>query len=195
MNPGFAVIDMQNYFFRTEERSVNKEQLVENINLLKRFFAEHKWPVYMIVTEHKPDKSTWKLGMLDENTAALLEGSDEAEVISGIIKTPYDIKVVKTRMDAFLNTGFERQLRNDNVDLLGCGGVYTHGCVYHTAIGAYERNIRSIIASDCLSDYKPKPYPDLPDILLRFYAQHGSIMDNQEIKDYLSQFGESKVKR
>ena len=175
--------------------SVNKEQLVENINFLKRFFAEHKCPVYMIVTEHKPDKSTWTLGMLEEDTAVLLEGSDEAEVIDGIIKTPYDIKVVKTRMNAFLNTGFETQLRNDNVDLLVCGGVYTHGCVYHTAIDSSERNIRSIIASDCLSDYKPQLFPELPDILLKFFAVHGSIMKNQEIKDYLSQFGESKVKR
>ncbi len=166
MNPGFAVIDMQNYFFRTEERSVNKEQLVENINLLKRFFAEHKWPVYMIVTEHKPDKSTWTLGMLEEDTAALLEGSDEAEVISGIIKTPYDIKVVKTRMDAFLNTGFERQLRNDNVDLLGCGGGLTHWGVFQTAFGAFERKNCSIISSGCFFDYKTKTYPGPPGIFL-----------------------------
>lgn len=194
MQPGFAVIDMQNYFFRTDERSVNKEQLIENINFLKRYFAEHNLPIYTIVTEHKKDKSTWTLGMLDEDTGVLLEDSYEARVIDGIVETPYDIKIVKTRMDAFLNTNFEKQLRNDNVDLLVCGGVYTHGCVYHTAIGAHERNIRSIIASDCLSDYKPQLYPNLPDILLRFYAQHGSIMNNQEIIEYLSQSGSSKVK-
>ena len=192
MKPGFAVIDMQNYFFRTPEMAVNKEQLVENNNFLKRYFAEHKWPIYMIVTEHKPDKSTWTLVMLDEDYVVLLEGSDEAEIIDGIVETPFDMKVAKTRMDAFLNTSFERRLRNDNVDLLICGGVYTHGCVYHTAIGAYQRNIRSIIASDCLSDYKPSAYPILPDILMRFYAKpsyakYRSVMNNQEIIEYLSQ--------
>lgn len=186
MQPGFAVIDMQNYFFRTDDRNINREQLVAKVNFLKGYFAENKWPSYTIVTEHKPDKSTWTLEMLVEDTAVLLEGSDEAEVIDGIVTTPYDIKIVKTRMDAFLNTNFETQLRHDRVDLLVCGGVYTHGCGYYTAIGSIERNIRAIIASDCLSDYKPQLFPELPDILLQFFAVHGRIMKNQEIMEYLS---------
>jgi len=192
MHPGFALIDMQNYFFRTDERSVNKGQLIENINFLKRYFAEHNYRIYTIVTEHKEDKSPWTLGMLDEGTGVLLEDSYEAKVIDGIAETPFDIKIVKTRMDAFLNTNFEKQLRNDNVDWLVCGGVYTHGCVYHTAIDAHERNIRSIIASDCLSDYKPELYPTLPDILLRFFAQHGSIMNNQEIIENLGKHSQDR---
>ena len=72
---------------------------------------------------------------------------------------------------------------------------YWYVCVYHTAIGSSERNIRSIIASDCLSDYKPQLFPELPDILLKFFALHGSIMNNQEIIEYLSQQYINKSRR
>lgn len=187
MKPGLAVIDMQNIFFRTPERCINKEQLIENINFLIRYFSDHKWPIYVVVTEHDPDKTTWTLNMLDENTAVLLRGSDETSVVDGIVKTSLDRKVVKTRMDAFLNTDFKRQLARDDVDLLVCGGACIY-CVYHTAMGAYERNIRSIIALDCIPDYKPESYPVLPDMLLKFYAEHGSVMNNQEIIEYLSHY-------
>ena len=104
MKPGLAVIDMQNIFFRTPERCTNKEQLIENINFLIRYFSDHKWPIYVVVTEHDPDKTTWTLNMLDDNAAVLLRGSDEASVVDGIAKTSLDRKVVKTRMDAFLST-------------------------------------------------------------------------------------------
>ena len=193
MKPGLAVIDMQNIFFRTPERCTNKEQLIENINFLIRYFSDHKWPIYMVVTEHDPDKTTWTLNMLDDNAAVLLRGSDEASVVDRIVKTSLERKVVKTRMDAFLNTDFKRQLTNDSVDLLVCGGAYTHGCVYHTAMGAYERNIRSIIALDCIPDYTPDSYPVLPDMLLKFYAEHGNIMNNQEIIEYLSHYPEVPI--
>lgn len=193
MKPGLAVIDMQNIFFRTPERCINRKQLIENINFMIRYFSDHKWPIYMVVTEHDPDRTTWTLNMLDENEAALLRGSDEASVVDGIVRTSFVKKIAKTRMDAFLNTDFRRQLANDAVDLLICGGVYTYGCVYHTAIGAYERNIRSIIALDCLSDYRPDSYPVLSDMLLKFYAGHGSVMNNQEIVEYLSHHKEVPI--
>jgi len=61
MNPALVIIDMQQYFFRTEERREKLSELVESINYLIDCAENKNIPIYQVLTIHKEDKSTWNL--------------------------------------------------------------------------------------------------------------------------------------
>ena len=78
MRPALVIIDMQHYFFRSEERRVKLPELILSINELIDIAYENEIPVYQVLTIHKSDKSTWNIVMKKHNFVALLEGSKEA---------------------------------------------------------------------------------------------------------------------
>lgn len=72
MKPALVVIDMQHYFFRTEERRTKLNQLISSINDLIDLAKEKNIPIYQVLTVHKADRSTWNLVMKKHNFAALI---------------------------------------------------------------------------------------------------------------------------
>lgn len=155
MKPALVVIDMQYYFFRTDERRASLDKIVPGINELIDFAKERGIPIYQVVTIHKSDKSTWNLVMKKHNFAALIEGSKEAELLPEVKYDNEQILLVKTRQSTFIKTNFEEDLRNRGVDTLILTGVFTHGCVGRTAIDAYQRDFNVILAKDgCFSHVK-----------------------------------------
>ena len=63
MKPALVIIDMQHYFFRSEERRVKLSELIKSINELIDISNEKNIPIYQVLTVHKSDKSTWNIVM------------------------------------------------------------------------------------------------------------------------------------
>ena len=72
MKPALVIIDMQHYFFRSEERRVKLSELIKSINELIDISNEKNIPIYQVLTVHKSDKSTWNIVMKKYNFGALL---------------------------------------------------------------------------------------------------------------------------
>lgn len=84
MNPALVIIDMQNWFFRSEDRREKPPELIESINELIEVATNKNITIFQVITMHKADKSTWNIVMKKHNFSALLEGSDEAELLPDI---------------------------------------------------------------------------------------------------------------
>jgi len=185
LTPALIVIDMQQYFFRTEERRIGLPKLISSINELIEYAELTNIPIYQVVTQHKEDKSTWNLVMKKYNFKALIEGSKEAEILPEIKVNDNQIKLVKTRQSTFIRTNFENDLRNRGIDTLILCGVFTHGCVGRTAVDAYERDFNVIVSRDASFSHIKKQEEVMFEVIEN--EQEQLILNNEEIKRFLQQ--------
>ncbi len=179
MSKAIVIIDMQPFFFRTDERRLKYDSLINSVNELIKFADENNITIYHVKTIHKEDGSTWNLVMKKHNFVALLEGSDESRFIDEIDVRDHHEIVVKTRQSTFIRTDFENRLRDKGIETLIIGGVFTHGCVGRTSIDAYEHDFNVILASDCSFSHLEDQEKVMFDVILK--EQEQRIMTNQEI--------------
>jgi nicotinamidase-related amidase len=148
MKPALLVIDMQNWFFRTDERKEHLKRVLPRINELVSHFHRHSLPVFHIVTIHAEDKSTWDSLMKQEDTAVLIEGTPGAEEVSGLVSRDGDRYITKSRYSSFIRTDVEQQLKSSEIDTLFMSGVWLHRCVGWTAIHAYQLDFHVFMAEE-----------------------------------------------
>lgn len=183
MRPALVIIDMQHWFFRSEERRVKLPELIVSINELIEIANEKNIPIYQVLTIHKSDKSTWNLVMKKHNFAALLEGSKEAELLPQVRFDSLQEVIIKTRQSTFIRTNFEERLNQQNIDTLIICGVFTHGCVGRTAIDAYERDFNVIVARDASFSHVKNQEEAMFEVIEK--EQEQSILTNNEIRELL----------
>jgi len=181
LRPALVVIDMQHYFFRSEERKVKLPELIQSINELIDIAKDKNIPIYQVLTIHKDDKSTWNIVMKKHNFAALLEGSKEAELLPEIQFDNSQEVIIKTRQSTFIRTNFEEKLKKNNIDTLILCGVFTHGCVGRTAIDAYERDFNVIVAKDGSFSHLKNQEEAIFEVIIK--EQEQLILTNKEIKE------------
>ena len=117
MNPALVIIDMQNWFFRSEDRREKLSELIESINQLIEVATTKNITIFQVLTIHKADKSTWNIVMKKHNFSALIEGSEEAKLLPEIKFDSSQEIIVKTRQSTFIRTNFEEKLKEKNIDL------------------------------------------------------------------------------
>jgi isochorismate hydrolase len=155
MGNALVIIDMQNYFFRSEKKKVRYNELIGSINNLIEIFE--KLPnslIYHVISQHKPDKSTWSRNMIRNNAGCLLEGSEEALIVKDLKYNKNQITIHKTRHSAFMRTTLEQSLLENGINRIFLCGVYTHGCVALTAIDGWSLDFEVIIAEDCIFSHR-----------------------------------------
>ena len=64
-----------------------------------------------------------------------------------------DTVVIKKRYSAFFETNLQQILSDLAPEQITLAGVNTHACVRTTAIDAYQRDMRVLLASDCLASH------------------------------------------
>lgn len=79
-------------------------------------------------------------------------GSPEAELMPEMDVRPEDYRVGSKRtFDMFFGTQLEILLRSLDVDTLLIGGCNTNTCVLASVYGAYVRNFKVVVLSDCVA--------------------------------------------
>jgi len=79
-------------------------------------------------------------------------GSPGAEIVPGLEVSPEDYLVGSKRtFDMFYGTPLEMLLRNLGVSTLLIAGCNTNTCVLASVFGAYVRNFRALVISDCVA--------------------------------------------
>ncbi len=143
-----VIIDIQQWFFRTQERLQKLPKLLEQVNILAHAAAMVGRPVILVRTVHARDKSTWTLAMRRANTAVLIDGTPDMKDVDGLELPVVMTTVTKTRHSAFIRTEFERTLREAGVTSLLLAGAFIDKCVGLTAIEAVERDFSVRIARE-----------------------------------------------
>jgi maleamate amidohydrolase len=146
------VIDMQNDFLDRLE-AANRVRLVSKTNQLVDSFRASGCPIIWIKQTFKPDLSDAFLQMRDRQISIVIDGSEGAEIDPGLSRRDEDWVIVKKRYSAFFGTDFEQILRNLAPDRITIAGVNSHACIRTTAIDAYQRDIRVILASECIESH------------------------------------------
>lgn len=184
MRPALVIIDMQQWFFRSEERRAKLPELISSINELIEMAKEKEIPIYQVVTIHKSDRSTWNIVMKKHNIEVLLEGSKEAELLPDIKFHSSQEIIIKTRQSTFIRTNFEEKLKEQSVDTLILCGVFTHGCVGRTAIDAYERDFNVILSKDASFSHVKNQEEAMFEVIEQ--EQEQLIVTNKEIKKLIA---------
>ncbi len=146
------VIDMQNDFLERLEDDVCAA-LIVNTNQLIDVFRASSCPVIWVQQVLRPDLSDAPLVMRDRQISVVIEGTQGARIHSDLARHEEDLVVTKKRYSAFFGTDLDRILSDLDPEQVTLAGVNTHACVRSTAIDAYQRDMRVLLASDCLASH------------------------------------------
>lgn len=149
------VIDMQHEFLDRWDSS-RVDPLVARTNALVAAFRHAAFPVIWVREEHVPDMSDASLAVRDNGFVLAAKGTRGAELHKDLDVRPNDTVVVKTRYSAFFGTDLDALLKELGPLTLVIAGVNIHACVRMTAIDAYQRDFRIILATDCMDSNDPE---------------------------------------
>ncbi len=146
------VIDLQHDFLDRlgVERRAN---LIGKTNDLVRMFRSAGCAVVWVKQTFKADLSDAFLEMRNRRVSNVIEGTSGSEIASDLAKCERDIVVVKKRYSAFFGTDLDHVLSDLDPDEITLAGVNTHACIRTTAIDAYQRDMRVILASECIESH------------------------------------------
>ena len=112
------IVDMQNFFFRQEERRRNLNEVINNINKLISFFDKCALPVFHVVSCYKMDGSDWDLKMKAAGNPELIEGTQEAAILPDIAVLKNHKTIIKTRYSSFFKTDLADQFTPKELNAL-----------------------------------------------------------------------------
>lgn len=149
------VIDMQNDFLERLEDD-NRAALILNTNRLTNVFRASGCPVIWVQQLHSPDLSDAPLLIRDHQISVVIDGTPGAQIHADLARHEEDIIVIKKRYSAFFETNLLHILSVIAPQQITLAGVNTHACVRTTAIDAYQRDMRILLASDCIASHDPE---------------------------------------
>ena len=149
------VIDMQNDFLdRLEE--VSRARLILKTNQLIDIFRASGCPVIWVQQVFSPDLSDAFLEMRDHQISVVVDGTAGAEIDADLAQSDEDAVIVKKRYSAFFGTSLEQILGELAPAQVTLAGVNTHACIRTTVIDAYQRDMRVVLASECIGSHDPE---------------------------------------
>ncbi len=146
------VIDMLHDFLDRWE-SNRRERLIASTNSLVTAFRKVERPIVWVRQEFKADLSDAFMEMRDKKISTTIEGTRGSQIHCDLEFQSSDILLVKKRYSAFFGTNLDETLNAFGVRGLVLAGVNTHSCVRMTAMDAYQRDLRVVLAAECIGSY------------------------------------------
>jgi nicotinamidase-related amidase len=174
-------IDLLQDFLRQQEAH-RVERLINSKNELISFFRGAELPIIWVRQEFAPNLTDAFLEMREGGIRVAIAGTQGAQIDPRLDRNATDITIIKKRYSAFFRTGLDDVLGRLGATELVLAGVNTHACVRTAAIDAYQRDLKVILAADCLSSYDQEHAA----ISLRYMdGKIGRAMTNGEIQAHL----------
>lgn len=139
-------IDLQNDFL--DGGALPCRRIYNIIEPLRAFFAqarEASLPVVYVCDSHHrndPELEIWQ--------DHAIEGTWGVKIISELAPEPRDYVLKKNYFNGFIGTKLQNTLKKLGADTIILVGWRTHVCVAQTAIEAFHRGYRVLIAEDCV---------------------------------------------
>lgn len=180
--PVLLVIDMLNDFL-ARWPSAQKHQLVGSINELVGIMRQRRYPVIWVRQEFEPDLRDAFPEMKAKGIRITIKGTEGCEIASELAAAPTDPVVIKKRYSAFFGTQLDQMLHLLTPDVVILAGINTHACIRMTAIDAYQRDWKTVIAGECVDSYDREHH----DISMQYMKDKiATIMTNREIRSALT---------
>ena len=113
-----------------------------------------------------------------------IKGTSGCQIDSELATAPTDPIVIKKRYSAFFATELDEMLHRLTPDALILAGINTHACIRVTAIDAYQRDLKIIVAAECVDSYDREHH----DISMKYMKDKiATVMTNREIRSALAE--------
>jgi maleamate amidohydrolase len=180
--PVLIVIDMLNDFL-AKWAPAPKQRLVRSINDLVGLMRQGAHPIIWVRQEFEPDLRDAFPEMRSKGIRITIKGTAGCQVASDLAIAQSDHVVIKKRFSAFYNTDLDQMLRRLRPDVLILARINSHACVRMTAIDAYQRDWRIIVAADCVDSYDREHH----NISMKYMKDKiATVMSNQEIRSAIA---------
>lgn len=171
---------LQDFLGQHEAHRVDR--LIASTNELISLFRGAELPIIWVRQEFAADLSDAFLEMREKGIRIAIAGTQGAQIDPRLDWDATDIAIIKKRYSAFFRTGLDDVLGRLGATELILSGVNTHACVRTTAIDAYQRDLKVILAADCISSYDQEHAA----ISLRYMdGKIARAMTNREIQEQL----------
>ena len=180
--PALIVIDMLNDFLVQWEAG-RRAQLFSSINDLVTMMRQHNYPIIWVRQEFEPDLRDAFPEMISKGISITIKGTPGCQIVSDLVMSPSDHVIIKKRYSAFFNTDLDQILDRLKPDGLVLAGINTHACIRTTAIDAYQRDWRVVVAADCVDSYDREHH----EISLKYLKDKiASVMSNEELRSLVA---------
>jgi len=148
------LIDIQKDFWQPLSRHEELSSFPKNIESLIHVARDRGLTIFHIKSVFKPDRSDWMLFYRPEGRGIIpcIEGTEGTEFEDFASPLKNEIVIQKQTFDAFVNTGFEDMLKEQNVKAAFIVGRETSVCVLFTATSLYLRGMLPIVVPDACAD-------------------------------------------
>jgi nicotinamidase-related amidase len=175
--PVLIVIDMLNDFLEKWDPA-RRQELVRSINELVGLMRQRGWPIIWVRQEFEADLRDAFPEMKEKGIRITIKGTAGCEIAAEVGTDSSDPVVIKKRYSAFFGTDLEQMLEQRKPDALILAGINTHACVRMTAIDAYQRDWRVVLAADCVDSYDREHH----DVSMKYMKDKiATVMTNQEL--------------
>lgn len=153
--------------------------LIERTNELVHVVRAADQPIIWVRQEFAADLSDAYLEMREKDFRIAIAGTPGALFDPRLDRLPGEPTIVKKRYSAFFGTDLDVILGRRFVDEVIVAGVNTHACVRTSAIDAYQRDLRVILAVECMESYDARH----AETSLRYMdGKIGRALTNQQIE-------------
>lgn len=177
------VIDLvQDYFnpalWPNSQLPEARQRLVAATNELAALFRAHNLPVIWFRQEFAPDLSDAFLHVQRSGKPYAIQGTAGCQLLPELQIKPEDRILVKKRYSAFFQTDLDTVLGRLQPQTLVLAGITTAWCVRSTAVDAYQRDYRVLLAKEAMAGFTAR------DHLESLHAMNGLVgiaLSNAEI--------------
>lgn len=151
-----VAIDLQRGFFEKPGLTGEADRIVAATNELFRRAAARGLPIFVVTTEHAPDRSTWTLSMLADDQGFNYHGTTQADLLAGLVLPEGAHRLVKIRDSAFHGTDLAQRLSLLGVRRLLVSGVEAENCVALTGRDGFAYDFEVGFAVDAIASGHPE---------------------------------------
>jgi nicotinamidase-related amidase len=179
--PVLLVIDMLNDYLSNWEPE-RKQRLVRGVNELVSTMRSYSLPIVWVRQEFESDLRDAFPEMRAKGIHITIKGTEGCQIAPELSLAPTDTVIVKKRYSAFFGTQLDGNLAELGPDAIIVAGINTHACIRTTAIDAYQRDWKVILASDCIDSYDRGHH----EISIKYMENKiAFLMNNREIRTAL----------
>ncbi|MBU1217575.1 aldehyde dehydrogenase family protein [bacterium] len=152
MNIALLLVDVQEDFLSHPKLLQEKSALINNISSLLQTARKNSWNIFHVQTLIDADAKNamphWK-----KNGAKCYEGTVGATAPKELAPKDGEPIISKQFYSGFENTKLSAALNSQEIDTVVICGIHTHACVRATALDAYARGFKVIIAKEAVASY------------------------------------------
>ena len=179
--PTLIVIDLVRDLLKTWAPA-QKQRLLRSTNELVDIARRAGCPVIWVRQEFEPDLRDAFPEIRAKGIHITIRGTEGCQIVSELALAQSDIVIVKKRYSAFFGTTLDETLARIQPDALILAGINTHACIRTTAIDAYQRDWKVILAANCIDSYDREHH----EVSLKYMKDKlATVMSNEEIRSAL----------